>query len=85
MTQAVLHYVYDPLCGWCYAAAPMVAAAIEAGVHVSLHGGALWPTPTTLAPDQAAHIRTSDLRIAALTSQSFGAGNFFRGTPTIKC
>ncbi|MGE1526886.1 hypothetical protein [Pseudomonas putida] len=27
MQQATLHYFYDPFCGWCYAAAPMVSAA----------------------------------------------------------
>ena len=25
----VLHAIYDPLCGWCYAAAPLLAAARE--------------------------------------------------------
>ncbi len=23
----ILHYIYDPLCGWCYGAAPLVQAA----------------------------------------------------------
>ena len=27
MADAVLHYIHDPLCGWCYAASPLVAAA----------------------------------------------------------
>ncbi|MEG1327174.1 MAG: DsbA family protein, partial [Janthinobacterium sp.] len=22
-----LHYIFDPLCGWCYGAAPLVEAA----------------------------------------------------------
>ena len=27
----VLHAIYDPLCGWCYAAAPLLAVAREQG------------------------------------------------------
>ena len=27
MTTSILHYVYDPLCGWCYAAEPLVKAS----------------------------------------------------------
>ena len=23
----ILHYIYDPLCGWCYGAKPLVQAA----------------------------------------------------------
>jgi len=37
---ATLHYFHDPLCGWCYAAAPLVtAAAAVPGVALKLHGG----------------------------------------------
>jgi putative protein-disulfide isomerase len=25
--MTTLHYIFDPLCGWCYGAAPLVAAA----------------------------------------------------------
>lgn len=31
MNNAVLHYIYDPLCGWCYGAAPLVRAAGYSG------------------------------------------------------
>ena len=27
MSLATLHYIYDPLCGWCYGAKPLVQAA----------------------------------------------------------
>lgn len=27
MTETTLHYIFDPLCGWCYGAAPLVKAA----------------------------------------------------------
>ena len=72
MPGPMLHYVHDPLCGWCYAAAPMVDAVREAGIPLSLHGGGLWADPTKLSADKAAYIRTSDARIASLSGQHFG-------------
>lgn len=72
MPNPVLHYVYDPLCGWCYAATPMVDAVAAAGIQLSLHGGGLWDAPTSLARDKQAYIRESDARIGALTGQRFG-------------
>ncbi|MCF3992670.1 DsbA family protein, partial [Pseudomonas aeruginosa] len=27
MNDLTLHYLYDPLCGWCYGASPLLAAA----------------------------------------------------------
>ena len=41
--MAVIHYWYDPLCGWCYGAAPLlqVAGAIP-GLRIALHGGGLF-------------------------------------------
>lgn len=68
----ILHYVHDPLCGWCYAAAPMADAVREAGIPLSLHGGGLWADPTKLSADKAAYIRKSDARIESLSGQRFG-------------
>lgn len=40
MTQATLHYVFDPLCGWCYAAAPLIEAAGQIdGLNIVMHAG----------------------------------------------
>ena len=37
-----LHYVFDPLCGWCYGAAPLVEAARGiAGLTIAPHGGGM--------------------------------------------
>ena len=69
MPGPMLHYVHDPLCGWCYAAAPMVDAVRKAGIPLSLHGGGLWADPTGLSADKAAYIRKSDARIASLSGQ----------------
>ena len=43
MNDTTLHYVYDPLCGWCYGAAPLLrAAAGIPGLRIALHAGGLW-------------------------------------------
>jgi putative protein-disulfide isomerase len=73
MTARTLHYVYDPLCGWCYAAAPLVEAVRDAGLDIVLHGGGLWDVPTSLSAEKSNYIRENDERIAALTGLSFGA------------
>lgn len=68
-----LHYIHDPLCGWCYAAAPLAeAAAAQPGVEVVLHGGGLFPEPAPLAPAMVSHIRAADARIAQMSGQTFG-------------
>ena len=40
MSPATLHYIHDPLCGWCYGAAPLVKAALEV-LPVRAHGGGM--------------------------------------------
>lgn len=72
MVAATLHYIHDPLCGWCYAVTPLVEAVRDAGVPIALHGGGLWEPATRLGPDKSRHIRDSDARIAALTGMTFG-------------
>ena len=37
-----LHYLFDPLCGWCYGVAPLIAAAAGVpGLEIELHGGGM--------------------------------------------
>jgi putative protein-disulfide isomerase len=70
---ATLHYIYDPLCGWCYGAEPLVtAAATSPCVALELHAGALWPEPTRLPESTRLYIRQADQRIAAMSGQRFG-------------
>src|SRR5262249_54404487 len=70
---ATLHYIYDPLCGWCYGAQPLVWSAAKAsGVELELHGGALWPEPTQLPESTRLYIRQADQRIAQMSGQRFG-------------
>ena len=72
MTSPTLHYVYDPLCGWCYAAEPMVRAAAEAGVPVVLHGGGLWDPAVHATDAKRRMMRETDAHISRLTGQVFG-------------
>jgi putative protein-disulfide isomerase len=68
-----LDYIYDPLCGWCYGAEPLVtAAAGVAGLELELHAGALFPEPTRLAPDMRRYIQQADRRVGELTGQRYG-------------
>lgn len=74
--MAVIHYWYDPLCGWCYGAAPLLAAVGEiADLRVELHGGGLFSGAQRqrLSGPLRQHIETHDRRIAALSGQPFGA------------
>lgn len=77
--QTTLHYVYDPLCGWCYGAAPLLqAAATLAGLKIELHAGGLWLGSRRQPMGEALrdYVRPHDQRIEALTGQHFGERYF---------
>jgi putative protein-disulfide isomerase len=77
--RAWLHYVFDPLCGWCYAAAPLVQAARRvACLDIELHGGGMLTGPNrrTITPEWRDHVLPHDHRIAELSGQPFGAAYF---------
>jgi putative protein-disulfide isomerase len=43
MKNSILHYIYDPMCGWCYAAAPLIAVARETqNLEIVMHAGGMW-------------------------------------------
>lgn len=70
---AIMHYIYDPLCGWCYGAEPLVRSMLSVGkLELKLHGGGLWPQPTKLPDDMRRYIRQADARIAATSGQPYG-------------
>jgi putative protein-disulfide isomerase len=76
---ATLHYVFDPLCGWCYAAAPLLRAAHDLpGLAMALHGGGMLTGSNRrhVTPQWRAHVLPHDQRIAALSGQPFGAAYF---------
>ena len=79
MNDTTLHYVYDPLCGWCYGAAPLLeAAAGLPTLQIALHAGGLWLGSRRQPMGQALrdHVRPHDERIQALTGQLFGERYF---------
>ena len=77
MAETVLHYIYDPLCGWCYGAAPLVEAARSVpGLRLALHGGGMMSgnNRRAITPDWRGYVLPHDARIAQLTGQPFGDG-----------
>lgn len=77
MVNPTLHYIHDPLCGWCYAAAPLVKAAREA-MPVVAHGGGMMAGARRKAVTDAwrTFVMPHDRRIAMLSGQPFGAAYF---------
>jgi putative protein-disulfide isomerase len=71
--NAVLHYIYDPLCGWCYGAEPLVWAASGVdGLKLKLHAGGLWPRPTKLPEHMRRYIQQADARVGQMSGQPYG-------------
>jgi putative protein-disulfide isomerase len=67
-----LHYLFDPLCGWCYGASPALRALLDAGHAVALMPSGLFISPgRTMDPGFAAYAWSADQRISALTGQEF--------------
>ena len=74
--NAKLHYIFDPLCGWCYAASPLLRALSErfgSQLKLALHPGLLFAQPRDIDPAYREHIVSADRRIATLTGVDFGA------------
>lgn len=73
ISHVKLHYVYDPLCGWCYGAAPLIKIARDIAV-IHAHAGGMMagddrrPVTTELRNFVIAH----DDRIARISGQTFG-------------
>ncbi|QIC14956.1 DsbA family protein [Providencia vermicola] len=77
MNKITLHYIYDPLCGWCYGASPLIQIAnTHPDIALALHGGGMLAGTSRLQMDSQfrEHIIQSDKRIAAMTGQTFGEG-----------
>ncbi|TPG82229.1 DsbA family protein [Pseudomonas mandelii] len=73
----ILHYIYDPLCGWCYGAKPLVQAA-QAVLPVIAHGGGMMTGANrqTVSPQLRNYVIPHDRRIAEYTGQPFGEAYF---------
>ncbi len=74
MSTATLHYIYDPLCGWCYGSAPLVKAAREiGGLKFVLHGGGMMAgSARQLASEELRRFVLEHVaRITGMTGQPF--------------
>lgn len=69
----ILHYIYDPLCGWCYAAAPLIKAAREV-MPVIPHAGGMMigMRRQRVTPQLRDFVLGHDMQIARLSGQPFG-------------
>ena len=77
--MTTLHYIFDPLCGWCYGAAPLIeAAATLPNLQVMLHGGGMLAGPNRreITPQWRDYVMPHDRRIASLSGQEFGQAYF---------
>jgi len=76
-----LHYIFDPLCGWCYGAAPLLASARAiVGLDIALHGGGMMAggNRRPVTESLRRYVMPHDERIASLTGQPFGE-DYFNG------
>ena len=73
MNTTILHYLSDPLCGWCYGAAPLLRAAREI-LPVRAHGGGMMAGASRqrVTPQLREFVKPHDERIAQLSGQHFG-------------
>jgi len=87
--DAKLHYIFDPLCGWCYAASPLLTALKDRfgdELELVFHPGLLFAAPRTIDQSYREHIISADLRIAAVAGVEFGAAyiNRVRTAPVLR-
>lgn len=75
--MTTLHYLYDPLCGWCYGAKPLVQAA-QAVLPVIAHGGGMMTGANRqqVSPQLRNYVMPHDRRIAEYSGQPFGEAYF---------
>jgi putative protein-disulfide isomerase len=75
MNATTLHYIYDPLCGWCYGFSPLVHAAREVnGLTIRMHGGGMLAGHARQLVTAALRefIMTHVPRVTAITKARFG-------------
>ncbi|MCB6184896.1 DsbA family protein [Leeia sp. TBRC 13508] len=80
MTQQTLIYVHDPLCGWCYAVAPLMKAASQLpDLQIKLFAGGLFIGDNRQQLSKLkSYIMPHDQRIAAMTGQVY-SDEYFNG------
>ena len=73
MSNATVTYLFDPLCGWCYGATPMLDRLAASGIDLTLLPTALFSGAGARPLDAgfAAHAWANDQRIERLSGQRF--------------
>lgn len=70
--MVTIHYFYDPMCGWCYGATPLIEYIANSDkFKLQLHPGGMLAARKIEASFRQ-HILDSDKRIAELTGAQFG-------------
>jgi putative protein-disulfide isomerase len=71
-----IHYIFDPMCGWCYGATESIGRlqtlAATGKIHLEFHPGGMMPR-RDIDVGFRQHILAADAHIAALTGAHFGA------------
>ncbi|EOK5709533.1 DsbA family protein [Vibrio parahaemolyticus] len=68
--MVTVHYFFDPMCGWCYGASPLIEALMDTSqFKVELHPGGMIEK-RAIEPEFRQHIINSDARIE--TGATFG-------------
>jgi putative protein-disulfide isomerase len=68
----MLHLLFDPLCGWCYGAAPALAALKQqSSLAWQLHPTGLFAQPQAMDAGMAQYFWSNDQRIGQMTGQVF--------------
>lgn len=79
MPHPTLHYIHDPFCGWCYAAAPLLSAVQQiAGLEIVLHAGGMMSAANRqqVTPQLRSYVMQHDANIARMSGQPFGDAYF---------
>ncbi|MGG6896747.1 DsbA family protein [Rhizobium sp. BR 315] len=73
MQELSATYLFDPLCGWCYGASPMIERLLSAGIDVRLLPTGLFSGSGAREMDAsfAAYAWSNDQRIERLSGQPF--------------
>jgi len=74
--NATIHYIFDPLCGWCYAASPLLSAVNDRfgdQLEILFHPGLLFAEPRVIETSYREHIISADKKITQQTGLEFGA------------
>ncbi|MFI0488705.1 MAG: DsbA family protein [Yersinia sp. (in: enterobacteria)] len=79
MSDITFHYIFDPFCGWCYGAAPLIQVVQNIpNLTLKLHGAGMMSGQNRRQIDSQwrSHVIPHDKRIAELSGQIFG-DNYF--------